>query len=1248
MQLRSGKSIHSGTTLQSKVSTQESGTREPPLAPIPEDQDQSDTNSVSIHTESSITGSVDSMEMGDTSGHAHKEHMYDTHYEPPTFNVQLAYEKDNVYGAHIYVDPLNNHVVKMGPDQGLAKPEGWVMAMYQDDRYINEHGVVYLITPSYEHMNCFGVIMHRGAYSEPDHHFNERMHEDTRRTRTEFPDRMPEPPIGEPEVSSAPNVSCVPVARILSDQEHVVLYRNHVGLIYSTPASPTQFYPFKNIINVYSNLHGNPIVLEDDYRNIFHIVGRDEISAYTWEGVPIQHNAVRANFANIRKATPAPPKSTNTTWGANSPRPRSADLHHHDHRHDHGSGERRDHSGEIPSAPAMPEAPLDHLGGYRPERIRGRRGDSVKGIRPSTLQKFCKKFNGSGDPYDHIAQYRQLIFAEGITDVHTMVQAFGLTMEGRALAWFQTLKPSVLYDFEVLVKRFIEAHSKIGIKHNTVTLILNFKRNKNETVRECIDRLRKYIARCPSREMPNQERLISCFLEGLDNEQLYTQLFAKNHTDFDECCYNAQKLDDNCEWLRNNNSHSTSSRDERDKGVDTNALADALWRRMKLEQRNTSPYRPHPMRTYVCERCSGPHPTDRCPNGNLKWCDICVRMGNHETSKCFYCPKYEADARESGERAKPVLGNQPPIPGTTGVRYAEPDELATQELVPAGAYYDEEYPIIEEYGDDYTRPLMIMGMGRGQAPEGFVRKLPMGTCYNCQGDHYIKDCPHELKPRFKEGPWPKVLRFCADCGIEHLARDCPKKPPPQQPGKTVLNYIEPVNDTRSESQASLRVITRAQARNKAERVTSQEETLQPKKRMRKRWVKERIPETRTTQPPQAPLEPQLSEGDISKTSSGGSVLMEKVNENLEALLKAFDARIKPDTVLPKELKEYPNPMEEKRRLADHSQLIRDTQTQWEGDINPIVHRPQVRLKLEPIMENESLKQDVRVVPDSESDRPLAESLKSEVQEQLNEELWDELRTSKRRKASFSDKTAPISIVGSSVSLEQGSEPEVLEDDRRSNTLATLPSYLGQRDDQSVLIPIPSPQINCPKGSLDELVERLMTQKFRVELTLKEIAELKPDLWQHLAGKLSGKPPQLRALNEDEVTAKQELCKMSQYVKTEGDKGNTTLRLQVNGVTTTAILDTGAGVSIITKPTWLNWGRKALVKTRMGLQLVDGEVKYPMGMLEEIDVNICGIPFQHSFAVVDFAQDTNYDVILGRPFMRQMLVVQDWGYNRLYL
>lgn len=35
-------------------------------------------------------------------------------------------------------------------------------------------------------------------------------------------------------------------------------------------------------------------------------------------------------------------------------------------------------------------------------------------------------------------------------------------------------------------------------------------------------------------------------------------------------------------------------------------------------------------------------------------------------------------------------------------------------------------------------------------------------------------------------------------------------------------------------------------------------------------------------------------------------------------------------------------------------------------------------------------------------------------------------------------------------------------------------------------------------------------------------------------------------------------------------------------------------------------------------------------------------------VVDFGTKNNYDVILGRSFMHQLKMVQDWGYDYIYL
>ena len=109
---------------------------------------------------------------------------------------------------------------------------------------------------------------------------------------------------------------------------------------------------------------------------------------------------------------------------------------------------------------------------------------------------------------------------------------------------------------------------------------------------------------------------------------------------------------------------------------------------------------------------------------------------------------------------------------------------------------------------------------------------------------------------------------------------------------------------------------------------------------------------------------------------------------------------------------------------------------------------------------------------------------------------------------------------------------------------------------------------------------------------------------------------------------------------ENELGNITLPVEFNDCKAMAILDTGAWVSIATKSLWQKWGKRALRRTRMQLQLADGTLAKPLGMLERVTVTSCGITFIHTFAIVDFGRDPNYKVILGRPFMRQMLVVQD--------
>lgn len=65
-------------------------------------------------------------------------------------------------------------------------------------------------------------------------------------------------------------------------------------------------------------------------------------------------------------------------------------------------------------------------------------------------------------------------------------------------------------------------------------------------------------------------------------------------------------------------------------------------------------------------------------------------------------------------------------------------------------------------------------------------------------------------------------------------------------------------------------------------------------------------------------------------------------------------------------------------------------------------------------------------------------------------------------------------------------------------------------------------------------------------------------------------------------------KVGDYCK--GKDENTTLPIEFNEIKSLAILDSGVVVAIVTKKVWEAWGKPALKKTRMKLQLENGYIK----------------------------------------------------------
>ena len=68
---------------------------------------------------------------------------------------------------------------------------------------------------------------------------------------------------------------------------------------------------------------------------------------------------------------------------------------------------------------------------------------------------MVKKYDGRGDPYDHIAAFRQAVRVEQVTNKHPQIEGFGLMPEGKALSWFQALEASNKSSLRVLEELFV-------------------------------------------------------------------------------------------------------------------------------------------------------------------------------------------------------------------------------------------------------------------------------------------------------------------------------------------------------------------------------------------------------------------------------------------------------------------------------------------------------------------------------------------------------------------------------------------------------------------------------------------------------------------------------------------------------------------------------------------------------------------------------------------------------------------------
>ncbi|XP_021723712.1 DNA damage-inducible protein 1-like [Chenopodium quinoa] len=117
----------------------------------------------------------------------------------------------------------------------------------------------------------------------------------------------------------------------------------------------------------------------------------------------------------------------------------------------------------------------------------------------------------------------------------------------------------------------------------------------------------------------------------------------------------------------------------------------------------------------------------------------------------------------------------------------------------------------------------------------------------------------------------------------------------------------------------------------------------------------------------------------------------------------------------------------------------------------------------------------------------------------------------------------------------------------------------------------------------------------------------------------------------------------------GDPGSYAIPVKIGDLEAMdALCDLGASVSLMPYSIAKTLKVGYLKPTRMSLQLADRTVRLPLGILEDVPVQVGRVFMPCDFVVMEMEEDSRIPLILGRPFLNTAGVVIDMKEGRLTL
>ncbi|XP_013617542.1 PREDICTED: uncharacterized protein LOC106324065 [Brassica oleracea var. oleracea] len=166
---------------------------------------------------------------------------------------------------------------------------------------------------------------------------------------------------------------------------------------------------------------------------------------------------------------------------------------------------------------------------------------------------------------------------------------------------------------------------------------------------------------------------------------------------------------------------------------------------------------------------------------------------------------------------------------------------------------------------------------------------------------------------------------------------------------------------------------------------------------------------------------------------------------------------------------------------------------------------------------------------------------------------------------------------------------------------------------------------------EEMKCRKMLEDLTVRLPMMDAIQKMPSMRSFMKGLISGKISE-----ESEFMTVSKECSavlQNRQIKKRGDPGKFVLSIQIGKtVFTCSLVDLGSSVNLMRYYVARRLGCTHFKPTKMSLVFADRSVKSPVGILEDLQVNVGNTYVPADFVVLELKEESKDPLILGRPFL----------------